>query len=133
MLLKATEDFKQRSLGVLPTLLERLAYICSLQTLEGEYRHWGMARTHGPRMAQHAILTAHVETAMELVQSPIREIYEEYQQAVCRVNGPEVLGPESLILKAPVSDDGLLSAHLRLLQNSVQALAHQERTTPQVA
>lgn len=133
MLLKAKEDFKERSLGALPTLLERLAYICSLQTLEGEYRHWGMARTHGPRLAQDAILTAHVETAMELIQSPIREIYKEYQEAVGRTRGPEVLGPESLVLKAPVSDDGLLSAHLRLLQDSVQALAHQERTTPRVA
>lgn len=133
MFLKATEDFKRRTLGALPTLLERLAYICSLQTVEGEYRHWGLARTHGARRAQEAIHTAHLETAMELVQSPIREVYKEYQEAVSRTEGPEVFQPESLVLNAPVSDDGLLSAHLRLLQDSVQALAHQERTTPRVA
>lgn len=133
MFLRATEDFKQRSLSALPTLLEKLAYICSLQTVEGEYRHWGLTRTHGDRPAQRAILTAHVETAAELVQSPIREIYREYQEALSRPEGPEVFQPESLVLKAPVSDDGLLSAHLRLLQDSVRALAHQERTTPRVA
>lgn len=133
MLLNAKEDFKQRSLSALPTLLERLAYICSLQTVEGEYRHWGLARAHGMRPAQEAIRTAHAEAAMELVQSPIREVYQEYQKAAGRQDGPEVIQAESLVLKAPVSDDGLLAAHLRLLQDSVQALAHQERTTPQVA
>jgi hypothetical protein len=132
-MLKATEDFKQRSLGALPTLLEKLAYICSLQTVEGEYRHWGLARTHGDRPAQRAIMTTHVETAAELVQSPIREIYREYQEALQRPEGPQVFQAESLVLNAPVSDDGLLSSHLRLLQDSVQALARQERTTPQVA
>jgi hypothetical protein len=133
MFLKASQDFKQRSLGALPTLLEKLAYICSLQTVEGEYRHWGLARTHGDRPAQRAILSAHVETASELVQSPIREIYQEYQEALKRSEGPQVFQAESLILKAPVNDDGLLSAHLLLLKDSIQALALQERTTPQVA
>jgi hypothetical protein len=133
MFLKASEDFKQRSLGALPTLLEKLAYICSLQTVEGEYRHWGLARTHGDRPAQRAIMTAHVETAAELVQSPIREIYREYQEALRRPEAPQVFQAESLVLNAPLSDDGLLSSHLRLLQDSVQALARQERTTPQVA
>ena len=64
---------------------------------------------------------------------PSREIYREYQEAVGRQDGPEVLKPESFVLTAPVNDDALLSSHLRLLQDSVQALAHQERTTPQVA
>ncbi|HET6935204.1 MAG TPA: hypothetical protein VFI72_10220 [Candidatus Angelobacter sp.] len=132
-MLKATDDFKQRSLSVLPTLLEKLAYICSLQTNEGKYRHWGLSRTHGENLAQHAICTAHVETATELIHSPIREIYREYQQAMRRSQGPEVFQAESLVLTAPVSGDGLLSAHLRLLQDSVQALALQERTTPQGA
>ncbi len=132
-MLKATDDFKQRSLSVLPTVLEKLAYICSLQTDEGAYRHWGLSRAHGEKVAQDAICTAHIETATELIHSPIREIYKEYQQAMRRSEGPEVFEAESLVLTAPVNGDGLLSAHLRLLQDSVQALALQERTTPQVA
>ena len=130
---KATESFKQRTLSALPTLLERLAYICSLQMPDGQYRHWGLTRAYGQRSAQEAIRAAHEEIATEMLESPVREIYKEYQEAIGREQGPEVLKPESFVLTSPVSDDALLSAHLRLLQDSVQALAHQERTTPQVA
>lgn len=129
----AAEDFKERSLRALPTLLERLAYICSLQTVSGSYEHWGLSRVFGNRLAQDAILRAHTETAMELIRVPIRDLYQEYQEAVVRPEGPQVLHAESFILKAPVSGDELLSAHLRLLQNSVAAVARQERTTPRDA
>lgn len=133
MIYRAAENFKERTLGTLPTLLERLAYICSLQMPDGQYRHWGLTRAFGARQAQDAIRTAHADIAVAMVESTVREVYREYQEAVGRENGPEVLKPESFILTAPVNDDALLSAHLRLLQDSVQALAHQERTTPQVA
>jgi hypothetical protein len=133
MIHRAAENFKQRTLNALPTLLERLAYICSLQMADGQYRHWGLTRTFGARQAQEAIRATHAQLAAELVQSPVREIYREYQEAVGRDDGPEVINPKSFVLNAPVNDDALLSAHLRLLRDSVQALAHQERTTPRVA
>lgn len=130
---KAVSDFKERSLRALPTLLERLAYICSLQTEAGTYDHWGLRRAFGEHAAHEAILQAHTDTAMELIRTPIREIYEEYREAVGRQEGPHVLQAESLILKAPVNGDELLSAHLRLLQESAAAVARQERTNPQDA
>lgn len=133
MNLSAIDDFKTRSLRALPTLLERLAYICSLQTEDGSYQHWGLTRAYGHRLAQDAILRAHTESAVELIRVPLRELYEEYQQAMSRAEGPQVINPESLLLKAPVNGDGLLSAHLRLLQDSVAAVVHQERTNPQGA
>jgi hypothetical protein len=126
----AAEDFKKRSLGALPTLLEWLAYICSLQTDRGTYEHWGLSRSFGSRKAHDAILSAHNEMALELIRVPLRDIYKEFQEAVSRDEGPQVLQAESLVLRAPVSDDGLLSAHLHLLQDSVAAVARQERTTP---
>ena len=126
----ASEDFKRRTLSVLPTLLERLAYICSLQTEYGTYEHWGLNRAFGERLAQDAILRAHTETSLELIRVPVREIYQEFREAVAREEGPQVLHPESLVLKAPVNGDELLSAHVRLLQDSLAAVAHQERTTP---
>lgn len=129
MNLSAIEDFKKRSLHALPTLLERLAYICSLQNEDGQYEHWGLTRAFGHRLAQDAVLRAHTETSMELIRVPLRELYEEYQQAVSRQEGRQVINPESLVLKSPVSGDELLSAHLRLLQDSVAAVAHRERTT----
>ena len=126
----ALDDFKRRTLSVLPTLLERLSYICSLQNEDGYYDHWGLNRLFGTRGALEAILRAHTETAFELIRVPLREIYDEYQQAVSRDEGPHVLHPESFVLQAPVSGDEILSAHVRLLQDSLAAVAHQERTTP---
>jgi hypothetical protein len=133
MIFKAAEDFKRRTLSALPTLVEKLAYICSLQTGTGSYIHWGFARAFGNRPTQEAIHTAHAEAARDLVEIPVSGIYKEYQEALARPEDMEFLDPESLKLKAPVNGDALLSAHLRLLQDSVVALALQERTTPPAA
>jgi hypothetical protein len=133
MIYKAAENFKERTLSALPTLLERLAYVCSLQLPDGGYRHWGLSRTYGLKPAQEAIYLSHTELAIELVHSPVQDLYEEYKRAIGREDGPEILKAESFVLNAPVNDDGLLGAHLRLLEDSVKTLARQERTTPQVA
>ncbi len=132
MIFKAAEDFKKRTLGALPTLVEKVAYICSLQTGSGGYVHWGFTRAFGNRPTQEAIYAAHMETSANLIQVPVREIYQEYQEAVVRSQS-DFLDPNSFVLKAPVNGDGLLSAHLHLVQESVVALARQESTTHQVA
>lgn len=126
MILKAAEDFKKRTLGALPTLLEKVAYICSLQTGSGGYLHWGFSRAYGNRPTQEAIYAAHMETSLALSHVPVREIFQEYQSARARSGSWTVPGPDSFILKAPVNGDAILSAHLRLLQDSVLALARQE-------
>jgi hypothetical protein len=133
MILNATEDFKKRTLSALPTLLEKLAYICSLQTSDGDYTHWGMSRMFGPQSTYEAIQSAHTETAGALIGVPIQRIYGEFLQAMERPNSSELLKPESFVLKSPTSDDELLSAHLRLIQNSVVSLAREEDSTRQVA
>jgi hypothetical protein len=111
----------------LPTLLEKLAYICSLQTPEGKYEHWGLSRIFGEGPAQEAISAAHAETAAELTRLPVREIYREMLSAMENPISAEALNPDSFVLKAPVRDDGLLSAHLQLIQNSVASLLQQIR------
>src|SRR5580765_605132 len=134
MILKAAEDFKKRTLSALPTLLEKVAYICSLQTGSGGYLHWGFTRAYGNRPTQEAIYAAHMETAQALSHVPVREIYQEYRAAVSRSgSSAEILNPDSFVLKAPLNGDAILSAHLHLLQDSVVALAHQERTTHPVS
>jgi hypothetical protein len=134
MIFKAAEDFKKRTLSALPSLLEKVAYICSLQTGSGGYMHWGFARAYGNRPTQDAIYSAHMETAQALSHAPVREIYQEYQEAITRSgSAADILNPDSFVLKAPVNGDAILSAHLRLLQDSVVALARQESTTHQVA
>lgn len=133
MILKAAEDFKRRTLSALPTLLEKVAYICSLQTGSGGYLHWGFSRAYGNRPTQEAIYAAHMETSLALSHVPVREIYQEYKAALARSGFSETLNPDSFVLKAPVNGDAILSAHLHLLQDSVVALAQQERSTHQVA
>jgi hypothetical protein len=130
MIFKAAEDFKKRTLNALPSLLEKVAYICSLQTGSGSYTHWGFTRAYGNRPTQDAIYAAHMETALALSHAPVREIYQEYQDAVTRSGSvADILKPDSFVLKAPVNGDAILSAHLRLLQDSVVTLARQESTT----
>lgn len=133
MILKAAEDFKRRTLSALPTLLEKVAYICSLQTGSGGYLHWGFTRAYGNRPTQEAIYAAHMETSLALSHIPVREIYQEYKEACVRTGTPEMLSPDSFVLKAPANGDAILAAHLRLLQDSVVALAQQERSAHQVA
>ncbi len=132
MIFKAAEDFKRRTLNALPTLVEKVAYICSLQSGSGGYVHWGFSRAYGNRPTQEAIYAAHMDTSQQLVKVPVREIYQEYQEALAR-SGAAILNPDAFVLKAPANGDALLSAHLRLLQDSVVALARQEHTTHQVA
>ena len=133
MILKAAEDFKKRTLSALPSLLEKVAYICSLQSGSGGYMHWGFTRAYSSRPTQEAIYAAHMETALHLVELPVREIYKEYQEALARSGSQEFLDPDSFVLKAPVNGDAILSAHLNLLQDSVVALARQERASQPVA
>jgi hypothetical protein len=96
--------------------------------------HWGFTRAYGNRPTQDAIYAAHMETALALSHTPVREIYQEYQEAVTRSgSAADILNPDSFVLKAPVNGDAILSAHLHLLQDSVVALARQERATQQGA
>ncbi len=133
MILDASEDFKRRTLRTLPTILEKLVYICSLQTGEGLYRHWGLSRIFGEQKAQDAISSTHREVAVELIRVPIKEIYEEFLDAKERPAGAELLNPQSFVLNAPSNDDELLSAHLRLIRDSMESLARQERKVRKVA
>jgi hypothetical protein len=96
--------------------------------------HWGFTRAYGNRPTQDAIYAAHMETALALSHTPVREIYQEYQEALARSGSAvEILDPDSFVLKAPVNGDAVLSAHLHLLQDSVVALARQERASQPVA
>jgi|SRR5205807_9349327 len=133
MILDATDDFKKRTLSALPTLLEKLAYICSLQTEDGGYAHWGMTRLFGHRSARKAIESAHSATATELISIPIQSIYDQFLTAIERPESAELLRPESFVLTSPANDDELLLAHLRLIQNSVASLALQQEATRRVA
>lgn len=130
MLLNVAEDFKKYTLRSLPTLVEKLAYVSSLQSEEGRYTHWGLTRIFGDHRAQKAIRTAHSELALEMVRAPIRAVCHEYRRAAEHAQHPEILKPEALALKAPATGDELLSAHLQLVQESLVAVAGQTANQP---
>src|SRR5215472_1671127 len=126
MYFNVAEDFKKRTLSALPTLLEKLAYISSLQSGDGRYIHWGLSRSFGDYKAQKGISAIHAELAMKLIRLPIRGIYRDYRNAAGKTEHPELLNPESLALKGPSNGDELLSSHLRLIQDSLVAVAAQQ-------
>lgn len=125
MLLKVADDFKKYTLQALPTLIEKLAYISSLQSEDGRYTHWGLSRIFGDHKAQKAIRTVHSELALEALRLPLRSFYQEYRTAAEHTVQPQLLEPESLRFNAPASDDELLSAHLQVVQKSLVAVAAQ--------
>ena len=129
MILNAAEDFKRNTLRALPTILEKLAYVCSLQTGHG-YSHWGLIRIFGEQRAHRAISTVHSELASELVRVPLRELCREYEDAKRRLANSEFLDEQSFALRAPANGDELLSAHLQLIQDSIASVAGRESTTP---
>jgi hypothetical protein len=119
MILNAVEDIKNRTLKAFPSLLEKLAYICSLRGKDGTYNHWGLNKSLGEQKASKALGAIHGEMSVEATRTPLREIYRQFE-------GAESLNKESLVLNAPSSDDELLSDHLQLIQKSVVAIAEQE-------
>jgi hypothetical protein len=133
MFLKVAEDFRKYTLEALPTLVEKLAYVGSLQNEEGRYNHWGLSRIFGDQRAQKAIRSVHSELALEVLRAPVRDLCQEYCVAAVETRQPELLNPDSLQLKAPASDDELLSAHLRLIQKSLVAVAVQASSSQQAA
>ena len=126
MFFNVAEDFKKRTLTALPTLLEKLAYISSLQSGDGRYIHWGLSRTFGDYKAQKGISAIHAELALKLIRLPIRGIYRDYRNAAEKTEHPELLNPESFSLKAPSNGDELLSSHLRLIRESLVTVAGQQ-------
>lgn len=126
MFFNVAEDFKKRTLTALPTLLEKLAYISSLQSSQGRYIHWGLTRSFGDYKAQKGISAIHSELALKLIRLPIRGLYRDYRNAAEKTEHPDLLKPEALSLKAPSNGDELLSSHLRLIQHSLVAVAEQQ-------
>ena len=92
-----------------------------------------MIRVFGRQPASQAIQSAHGEVAGTLVSVPLKDIYEQFLEAVERPESSELVNPESLALKSPTNDDELLSAHLRLIQNSIASLALEQGPVRRVA
>jgi len=76
-LLRAHEDFAERTLAGLPTILGKLRFLSSIRISADEYQHWGLERTYGKESAQEAVRTAHTEIFLTELSTPLSELWKE--------------------------------------------------------
>lgn len=121
-LFSASEDFTRRTLSAISGLLSRLAYISSLRDEQGNYRHWGLARTHGDAAAAEAMRRAHLDLLEEVLRTPLCQLMREleYPQQVAP-GAPQVLLKESAPLQS-IAPAGAQTATCSHAQATILAL-----------
>jgi hypothetical protein len=77
MLTSPIDDFSQHTLKAVSGTLGKLQYVVGLRQGNGEYFHWGMARSHGEASANLAIAQAHTNVFLTVLRTPIRALWEE--------------------------------------------------------
>ena len=78
-LFSATDDLRYRTLAALGGALERLAYLVSLRDEAGHYRHWGVSRIYGDKVADDAGAELHSQLWVEVLRSPIPKLQRELE------------------------------------------------------
>lgn len=78
-LLSASDDLRLRTLSALRGALERFAYLVSLRDESGRYRHWGLSRIYGDKVANNAGAELHSLMWLEILRTPIPKLQEELQ------------------------------------------------------
>jgi hypothetical protein len=116
MLYSPKDDFKNRTLKALSSLVEKLSYVCSLRNPDGTYYHWGLEHELGEARANETLHGVHGDLTTEATRTSLRELSRQYENSTNPQRRP-------LALSAPSSGDELLSDHLRLIQDSVIAIA----------
>ncbi len=76
-LFSAADDFSRKTLAALPGLLSKLRYVAGLRREDGQYAHWGLARTYGEHAAEQAIEAIHKELTIQVLRSPLRNLLED--------------------------------------------------------
>lgn len=74
----AYEDFCARTLTPLSGVWTKLRYVAELRAPEGDYRHWGLARTFGDDASQRALAQAHSELFLEILRTPLRHLADGF-------------------------------------------------------
>jgi hypothetical protein len=101
-LLSASEDFTRRTLSEIPGLLSRLAYVVRLRDKNGDYCHWGLARTHGTTAATEAMRRAHTELLTQVLRTPLPQLVRELEDPQVAFGLPQVVLEKSALLQSIV-------------------------------
>lgn len=76
-LFSASEDFTLRTLKHVHGAIHRLFYLTTLRDRDGNYHHWGMARSFGDDASQRAAQDAHKAALNEVLRTPLHELWGE--------------------------------------------------------
>ena len=121
-LFSASEDFARRTLSAISGLLSRLAYMTSLRDEQGNYHHWGLARTHGDAAAAEAMRRAHMEVLAEVLRTPLSQLMREVEDPQQVAPGvPQVVLKESAPLQS-IAPAGAQTATRSHAQATILAL-----------
>jgi hypothetical protein len=80
MLDSPVDDFCRTTLRAVSGTLGKLQYVAELRQGNGEYFHWGLARTHGEAVASLAIGQSHTNLFLAMLRTPLRTLWEEAEE-----------------------------------------------------
>jgi hypothetical protein len=116
-ILSALEDFMLHTIAAVPGTWNRLRFTAGLRGRSGEYEHWGMTRTYGADAAQQAMRSAHQEVFLEVLRTPLSELFEELHGP-----GSEEIDAALSRALAPEGVDDFYALHLAWICESLRAV-----------
>jgi hypothetical protein len=118
----ALEDFEKNTLGAVPGVLGRLAYLGKLYDGKGTYEHWGMVKVYGGDAAQGAMRSCHRVIFSAVLKKPLAVLLEDVQVACSKqhLTEHEFLALLRQSPPRPLSPAAL--AHLRSVLSALLAL-----------
>jgi hypothetical protein len=131
----ALQDLRESTLAAVSGLLAKLAYLGSLRTREGGYRHWGLSLVHGEESSQRALKTAHSEVLSAVLQTPISELVEDLRESSrdsSKTEGTYVEGMRAQLQELlPSAQDKAAAQHLNSVLTALSSLEkNQKPATP---
>jgi hypothetical protein len=131
----ALQDLRESTLAAISGLLAKLAYLASLRTREGGYRHWGMALVHGPDSSDRALKAAHGEVLSRVLRAPLDSLVDDLHRSSepsgmsAQAYAEQMSGQASDLL--PPQRDEASARHLNSVLMALSSLEKtQERATP---
>ncbi len=131
----ALQDLRESTLAAVSGLLAKLAYLGSLRTGEGGYRHWGLSMVHGEESSQRALKTAHTEVLSTVLRTPIAELAEDLRESSRDSDKSEEAYVEGMRAQfgelLPSAQDRASARHLNSVLVALSSLKkNQKRATP---
>lgn len=126
--LSGAEDFQLRTLGSIPSALERLAYVTELRSRQA-YEHWGMARTYGTDVAQAAIAENHSQVFVEVLSTGMEELLRQLESCGGEPRDRLELLRARFAAAVPAATQGANASHLNFVLETLSLLAGSSRAS----